>query len=309
MPAYDATSISRLLERLDYEIWLLDFLAKTEDIFEGGSDPKTITMTNNVPTAGIQVGITAHMGAECAVGIMDAITPLVFAASYKVLDMIHEWIIEESGEAVPWRFSEKLTLIAKTNLEYPPLFTANDYLRNYSYAFYKSLLPYRDEIVHRHSVSVNAGTLNVVDSKSGSQLILDRKQLGYLVRFVVALAECLCGKRDFDQNLDRLFKYHLDQLDSVHRLATLDQKLPLQINVELTVPKQGDVLPANLKLVREKVLRVHPDVDVQFNLTVLAVEGDTLVAKWYFPADEVPRVDVENFTLESHTRYRQLVSG
>lgn len=310
MSIYDATALSRLLDKLDYEIWLLDFLGKTEGSFEGGAELSTIELKNNETTAGIGVGFTEHLGAGYAKRVIDAISPLVFTASYKILDMVYEWILEENQNdgvvaEVPWRFSEKLALIAGISLKYPSLFISNRYLQNYSFALLKNLLPYRNEVVHNHKFSVSTGMLVVDDVKTGYQLRLDRRQLGFLVRFVTALGKCLGGKLSFDMISDRLFKYHLDQLVTVHGLAAFGQSLPLVVNVELSVPKTEDVYPANLKQVRETIQRIYPKSDVLFNLIVLAFDGETLAAKWYFPAGDAPTKELEIFTPKSHAQYRQ----
>jgi hypothetical protein len=121
--------------------------------------------------------------------------------------------------------------------------------------------------------------LVVDDVEIGNRLELDRKQLGFLARFVTALRECLGGKLPFDMISDRLFRYHLDQLVTVHGLAAFGQSLPLVVNVELSVPRSEGVYPAKLKQVRDTLQRIYPTADLLFNLLVLAFDGDTLAAK------------------------------
>jgi hypothetical protein len=241
--------------------------------------------------------------------------PLTFTASYKMLDMIFEWIFEENHRLgniskVPWRFSDKLQLLANgSKLQVPPLFISQQYLHVYSEALFRQLLPYRNAIVHDKSFSVSEGTLTVSSSKTGRNLILSRVQIGCLVRFVIALVRALAGVIAMDTYMDKLLRYHLDVLATAHGLATFNQHMPLHVQVKLTVPKRADSFPANLKQVRDTVSRIHPNRDVLFNLTVLAVEGEDLVAKWYFPTEEVPTSDLTTFGKGSHKTHWDYSDG
>ena len=228
----------------------------------------------------------------------------------KMIDMVFEWILEENQRAgnisnVPWRFSEKIKLLTKNSkLQFPPLFMSKPYLHTYSEALFCQLLPYRNAIVHDRSFSVSGDNLILLSSKSGNSLTLSHVQMGCLVRFVIALVRALTGVFAVDTFTENLLRYHLDVLSEAHGLTTFNQQKPLLVNVELTAPKQDDFFPANLKQVREKIRRIHPNRDVIFNLTVLAVEGEDLVAKWYFAADDVPDSDLVNFNEEIHKTYR-----
>jgi hypothetical protein len=295
-----------LLDKVDYEVWLLDFLAKRQDMFEGGKDISLIEITSNKPGAKVNVSMTDNIGASTAQSIIDAMAPLTFTASYKMLDMIFEWILEENQRAgniskVPRRFSDKLKLCSNiSKLKFPPLFMNQRHLHVYSEALFSQLLPYRNAIVHDNSFSVSGDSLTLSNSMNGISLTLSRVQIGCLVRFVVALVRALAGVIVIDSYMDNLLRYHLDVLATAHGLATFNQQMPLLVHVELTVPKQGDSFLANLKHARDTVSSIHPGRDVVFNLTVLGVEGENLIAKWYFEAEDVPASDLVAFSAESH---------
>jgi hypothetical protein len=295
---------------LDYEVWLLDFLAKRQDMLEGGTDISLIEFTSDEPGTKINVGITEHIGAGAAQSIMEAMVPLTFTASYKMLDMIFEWILEENHRSgniskVPWRFSDKLKLLAnRSKLRFPSLFMSQRYLHVYSETLFRQLLPYHNAIVHDNSFSVSGDPLTLSSSKNGISLTLNCVQIGCLVRFVIALVRALAGVIVVDTYTDNMLRYHLNVLATAHGLATFNQRMPLLVDVELTVPKHGDSFPANLKQARDTVRRIHPGKDVVFNLTVLAVEGENLITKWYFAAEEVPASDLVTFGEESHKSHR-----
>jgi hypothetical protein len=311
MPIYDAAAETRLLDKLDYELWLLEFLAEGGRLFPGGAEPETIKLQDNEMTAAICIGFTEHVGAGYGQQILNAMLPLVFTASYKVLDMVYEWILEENrSEGVistfRWPFAQKIQLIRNTSLRYPLLFGAQPYLREYSFMCYEKLLPFRNQVVHDHNFSVDTERVELVIGGAGARLTLHGLKLGCLVRFAISLAKCLSGTTTFEVTLDRYFKYYLDQLASVHCLAAFGQTAPLLANVELTTIRQGNIFPAHLRLVRETLRRIHPNVDVLFNLAVLARDGGTLVARWQFPAASVPESDVEFLSLDSYAQFRKL---
>lgn len=298
MSMYDQAAEIRLQEKLDYELWLLDFLSKSEDTFTGGKDISTITLTNRQARAHVAVSVTEVLGSGPALKVMNAMSPLTFTASYKVLDMIFEWILEENRNAgkikdVPWRFSEKIQKIQNSSLSYPPLFQSEPYIKNYLFALYSNLLKFRNEIVHRNKFSVSDGKLKVTTKNGQSNTLeLDRSELGAFVRIVVAGANLLTGNLLFGRQVDRLLKYHLDRIQKLHSLGEFKQVKPILVNVILKVPKEDEVFPADLRFVRQQISQIHPNVDVQFNLKIIGMENDKPCIGWFLPADEVPEKDL-----------------
>jgi len=313
LAVYNHDSQERLEEKVDYEIWLLGFLSKTQKTFEGGIDISTITLTNRQSGAHVAVTVTEVLGSEAAIKVIDAMSPLTFTASYKILDMIFEWILEENAKngiikGVPWKFSEKVELISKKHnrLTYPPIFQSNLYIRDYLFALYSNLLRFRNEVIHKHNFSVLDNKLRI-DTHVGEQsytLVLDRGELGAFVRTVVAVANLLTSALSFGPLEERLLKYHLDRIQKLHGLADFKQKKPLLINVVLNVPVENELFPADLKFVRQEISRIHPDVDVRFNLKIIGLVDGKSSISWFFPTDFVPENDVFELRLEIHEKYR-----
>ena len=304
---YDHKAQQKLLDKLDYELWLLNQLAEYQ-IFDGGTDIATLTIRSGEPDTTI-----LDSGEESVPWsrVITTITPLVFTASYKILDMIFEWILKENHSVgnikeVPWGFQDKLNLLkGNPKLQYPPLFTTQKYLHSYSEALFRQLVPYRNEIVHNNAFSVCKDQLILSSSKNQNiRLTLSRVQIGCLVRFVVALAHALVGAIEVDAHMDRLLKYHLDSLKTAHGRKAFKQKKPFLVNVEFEVPKQCGSFPVNLKQIRDKVSTKFPTQDVVFNLTVRAVDGDNLIAEWHFKEEDVPTLDEVIFGEGSYKAHR-----
>jgi len=136
------------------------------------------------------------------------------------------------------------------------------------------------------------------------KLTLSRAQIGYLVRFVVALARALAGVIEVDAHMDRLLKYHLDCLKTAHGLKVFKQKKPLLVNVEFEVPKQCGSFSVNLKQIRNKVRSQFSTQDVSFDLSVQTVDGENIITKWYFNEEEVPALDEAIFDEGSYKAHR-----
>ena len=63
-----------------------------------------------------------------AAEILRAGAPLVFTATFKLLDMLLEWILEENGRKAGFRFSEKIKQLQESGLVLPPFMSARPWL-------------------------------------------------------------------------------------------------------------------------------------------------------------------------------------
>ena len=310
---YNHKAQQELLDKLDYELWLLDQLAEYQ-LFDGGTDISTLKIRSGESGTDI-LDLDSEEASVPWSRVATAITPLVFTASYKMLDMIFEWILEQNHRAEKlsespsrsrWGFKKKLNhLKSDSKLQYPPLFTTQTYLHSYSEALFCRLLPYRNKIVHSKTSPVCKDKLILSSSiDENIKLTLSRAQIGYLVRFVVALARALAGVIEVDAHMDRLLKYHLDFLKTAHGLKAFKQKKPLLVNVEFEVLKQCGSFSVNLKQIRDKVRSQFSTQDVSFDLSVQTVDGENIITKWYFKEEEVPALDEAIFDEGSYKAHR-----
>lgn len=310
MTLYDRTTQTRLEEKLSYELWLLDFLSITQKTFEGGTDISTITLEKDQPIH-VSISVSEVIGGGAALKVIEAMSPLTFVTSYKILDMIFEWILEENQTAgnigkVPWRFSEKINTILNSQLVFPPHFQTKSYVKEYLFALYSNLLKFRNEVVHKHKFSVLDGILKIDTTENGQlyTLELNRLKLGSLVKIVVAAANLLLGVLPFEPQVDRLFKYHLDLIKELHGLAEFWEKKPVLVNVVLKVPEEKGLFPLDLEFVRKELSRIHPDVSVLFNLNVIGIVNDEPSVSWFFPVDSVPKDSLLDLRPDSYEEYR-----
>ncbi len=295
-----------LRTKLDYEIWFLDFLAKHDDRFQGKDDPPVFELTSGSNTCQIEMVSEEDLPSFYSAAAINAIMPLTFVASFKALDMIFEWVLEENSPTIPRSFKGKAALLEKNpDFQLPPLFESQPYLYTYAKALFCQLLPYRNEVVHKNGFSVSEGTLTLSSSRQGTSLTLSGEQVACLVRFVRLLVRALLGDIVVDDYKVKMIRQYLDALAPAHGLATFDQQTLLFVHVRLTVPRQGAGFPADLKQVRNTLASTFPAQEVIFDLKVRAMDGGKLMATWYFAPEEVPDLDVMTFYEESHKTHRE----
>lgn len=306
-----STARGRLLDKLEYEAWFLDFLEKRYEMGRSQRGAPVIRITNGEQQISYELTFEEYVfGPDSS--LLNAMMPLTFVASFKTLDMIFEWILEENHNCgniskVPWRFADKVKILTQraSNLQLPDPFKNQPYLYDYAKALFCQLMPYRNAVIHKNSFSVSGDTLTLSDSKAGTSLTLSSKQVNHLVCFALKLVRALTKQIVVDRKTDKLLQYYLDGLAPIHGLPTFNQRqVPLLVHVELTVPKRGASFPADLKRVRDEVKRKFSTPEVFFDLKVLAVEGETLIAKWYFAPAEVPDLDMMIFYEESQKAHR-----
>ena len=296
------TARTGLREKLAYEIWLLGFLEERYEIVRGKHVSKSFKITSDDKPDEMGTIFEERVGLDPT--FMNAMMPLIFLASFKTLDMIFEWILAENSIKIPRQFTKKKKLLKnKSSLQLPPLFKNQPYLYDYAKALFCQLLPYRNEVIHNNRFSVSEDILTLSSSRTGTTLTLSSEQIGGLARFVRALVRALTKEIIVDSYKNKLLQYYLDILAPVHGLTTFNQQVPRFVHVELEAPRCGAAFSANLKKMRDKVVRTY-STDVIFDLTVLAMEGENLIAKWYFAPEEVPDTDVMTFYEESHKAHR-----
>lgn len=312
---YDKSSQEQLKEKLGYEIWLLDYLSNTEELFGGETYIPIVTLTNKQTTLHRKVGFSDASGTQTAQKIINSMTPLIFTACYKILDMIFEWILEENYLNDPiknkkhpstWRFSEKIEQIPSLNLIYPPEIEVELHLRDYLFALYKNLLDIRNEIIHRKNFSVSGdGKLSV---NKVNLFDLTTNELNALAKSLVTIARILSGELKYGLLQEKSLKYHLDLIQKVHQLDKFDQLKPRLISVKLEVRRENGIFPADLKFLREKFALTYPTEDVLFDLEIVGLVDDQPISLWKVPLDSVPNIDILVLPSDDFDKFKKPLS-
>jgi hypothetical protein len=300
---YDKAARVRLTVKIEYELWLLEFLSDGEDAPVGDEHRVDMRLSNRDSRAHVYLRTARTRHSRRAVDVMNAMSPLIFAAAYKTLDMIFEWILEENcaaGAVAPRKprsrlsFDEKTKCVAKLPLQsFPPLMRSTSDLKERLTALHRKLLGYRHEIVHRSNFSTSGGKLRVIHDTGGHVQVLDlaRDELYSLARGVAVAVRLLIGSVTSPALALKGLYYYLDQVERLHGLGTFGQQKPILLNVQLGVPEEGGAYPADLGTVRGKLRQTHPNCDVLFNLTVVGLVDGEPSSAWHFPCDSLPDGD------------------
>ena len=290
-----------LRDRLGFEIEVLRIIAEQTEVVDGTVDPGLIELTaaRRGARMGAKVAITVSdsVGSDSAKEILNAVSALTLLSCFKVLDGIVEWILGNNevtgtGGGTRYTFSQKKKDACRIDLELPEVLRTNYWLWEIGLSTYLGLIPYRHEIVHRHSYAVVDGILRVSDAEShGEALEIDQTEMSALARLAVGLGGILCGRLDLDVHLDHLMKYYSDQIQKIHGGHLFDQQLPLRTKVRMSILVEDGQPAVDLAQVRGKLARIHPTREVLFDLEIVALREDGIIWEWYIPRDLVPKDD------------------
>jgi len=157
---YTAVVINDLLESTEYEAWLL------EAVYDVAGHPIAVTDNDNWIYPANGAAPTPHNFAtgKIIVGdwkpkFLEVGLPLVFASSFKILDMIVEWVLRQNVMNVPFQFSQKLPLLTPA-VVFPSLIQNRSWLRDRLIALYKELAPLRNTVIHTRNFQSTNGRLS-----------------------------------------------------------------------------------------------------------------------------------------------------
>ena len=166
-PTFDSTAFLRLAERTEYESWLLEaiYVIVEEELFPSWPDAVVYPIDKSKAQFFAHARGNAFIG-DWRPGFLNAGAPLVFVSTFKLLDMLTEWVLEENGVPPTFRFQEKLRQLEASPV-FPPLIESRSWLKERLVGFYRTLEPFRGTIVHDKHFTAQDGAIRVSSSKSG----------------------------------------------------------------------------------------------------------------------------------------------
>lgn len=225
--------------------------------------------------------------------VIQRLYPMVFAASYKCLDMIIEWILEENTGTLKhqWGYSHKNSEVNRIfhtgNLQLPPTLMRDTDVFARILRLYGELVDHRHAVVHRDQFEVKNGVFSV-ENDNGIRYDFDANQLFSLAKTGTVSAEVLLNNSmSIDQ--ERALKRYLDNLDYIHRQGTFDIAPPWAGTIKYRIeavdhdPYRWDI---NMELVRTADESTPSTQGYILNI-VGTHEGDT-VCEWEIPSEAVP---------------------
>ena len=290
IPTYDQASFEDLRARTQYESWLL------EAVYNIAGSPVLMDWPDQIvyPANGAIPELRGFGRANVILGdwrprFLEAGAPLVFVTSFKLLDMLLEWVLERNGTSSTYKFFQKIVAL-KQGVTFPPFFVSRTWLQDRLIGLYEHLEPLRSTIIHARHFKMSDGTLRVSNSKSstvGPEITITADELRSLAVLAVSLLRYVDGSWAINPFKEKHLRRTLDELEHLHGLSSLGQKSPRFLTVRVFA-KRSDSIKVDLKSIRDDVARMCPNQDVVFDLRVVTVNTDESKATEYlFPWDEI----------------------
>jgi len=165
-----------LQELIGYERWVLEELVIVVKDYVGLVPEGNFAYNGERPLAFLFKGKVV-MGGQNQRKVVEDLSPLIFVTSYKVIDMIFEWILIENVEKVEWKFADKIKqlkgMFKKPYPNLPPVLDGNKRLLLTFFALYKELLLYRSSVIHKVWGTNQKGNLAFCFVHNGKTYSLD----------------------------------------------------------------------------------------------------------------------------------------
>jgi hypothetical protein len=275
-PTFDHAAIVDLDARTEYETWFLEAVYAIADdaLAFKDYDGLIFPAAGGPPPAEI-VHMAAHINlGDWRPGFLSAGAPLLLVSSFKLLDMIVEWVLDKNDASSGWQFSKKLPAVKKA--VFPSLVEARGWLRDRLLALYEHLEPLRSTVIHRRHFQSVGGGLDVSSSKAGivgPPVSVTPALLRSLAFVLVLLLHCLRGTWPFDTFREKRMRHTFDELAALHRLPSLGQPPPVLKNTRV-YRLDADEIDIDLLPIHIEATKRSSQQDVVFRLRVVVVPKD-----------------------------------
>ncbi|MBK8233928.1 MAG: hypothetical protein IPK74_00085 [Deltaproteobacteria bacterium] len=282
-PTFDTSSLIALKGRVEYEAWLLEavYHISSNDLFPQWPDAAIY------PISGAPKFIASMRGridlGDWRPGFLKVGAPLVFGTSFKLLDMLIEWILVENGASATFRFQEKLAALTP-NVRFPPVIESRLWWRERLIGLYRTLEPLRGTIIHERRFATDNGELVVASSKRGvigTPVFIGAAKLRILARCAVGALRYIDGSWILDPHRERAIRHDLDLLSALHGEPSLGQKRPYHPTVRV-YSKNADPRTADVVAIARDLATRYPDCDYIFDLRFLFVEEERVTRAYLF---------------------------
>lgn len=284
-PTFDASALSRLAERTEYEIWLLEAVYRIveQELFPARPDGAVYPVDKS------KVQFYVHARANMVIGdwrpgFLNAGAPLVFVSTFKLLDMLIEWTLEENGPPSTFRFQQKLERLKGSPI-FPQTIETRPWLKERLTGLYGTLEPLRGTIIHDKHFTATDGAIRV--SSSGKGIVgppvdINAAHLRTLAVTVVSVLRYIDGTWHLDELRERILRHKLDELVTLHGLPLLGQERPFHTCVRVYL-ESSDPFDVDPMLIQGDLATRYIDQDCSFDLRVLIVKGSDVVDAYLFP--------------------------
>jgi hypothetical protein len=284
-PIFDLRALPGLSERTEYETWLLEavYAIAEQELFPTWPDAVVYPVDRS------KAQFFAHGRANIVLGdwrpgFLNAGAPLVFVSTFKLLDMLLEWILEANGIASTFRFQEKLRQLGRSPT-FPSLLESRPWLKDRIVGLYRTLEPLRGTIIHDKHFTAADGAIRVSSSRNnvvGPVVEISAAQLRKLALTIVSVLRYVDGTWQLNELREKTLRHDLDELVALHGLPLLGQRPPFHTRVRV-YSTDPDPLQVDLQAIHSELSARYANQDCSFDLRVLMVRDEAVVDAYFFP--------------------------
>lgn len=284
-PAFDKGSIERLAARTEYELWLIEavYSIVEQRIFQTFPNTVVYKPGENKPTFFSRFRINIVIG-DWRPAFLEAGAPLIFVSTFKLLDMLMEWLLEENGHNPLVSFNKKFEKL-KHPLVVPPVLQNYDWLIDRLIELYKNIEPLRGTIIHAKHFTSSCGSINVSSSRHGQigdVVKIDGDCLRNFAVLIISILNYVKGTWRIDEFREKLLRHTLNEISLLHKLPILEQKRPIHEGVRVYLSGSNPT-KFDLTAIHEEIANRSPDLDYSFDIQVLMMEDEKVVGAYFFP--------------------------
>lgn len=282
---YDTSARADLEEIIGYEKYVISEVVELLQLNVGIVVPGVLKIEDKVYIK--ELHAFCRMDSLHTTPLIQQMSPLLFCAGYKLLDMLIEWIIKENEGTSPWKFTQKINILQQraAGISLPSGF--QDVFEPLC-SLYMNCVKYRNAITHGKWGENANGTLKFdFTDKQAGRILQD-------IDFdtVIIFSECIktCVEEAITPNVDsdriRRVKWFLDKLSHLHQKPRFDLPIPSYYRVtrEISDPRRPVVV--DVKRINQIVSRDAKGANYSYELTVIALreKGND---KWMIPSTKI----------------------
>lgn len=306
--------INELHELTEYERWSLTGLAElsgniklekytVETLAERSTD-------REITSDGQRIGYLrarASIGSSGVDQVISDITPLIFASSYKCLDLFVEWFLEINGKNPTgsndkWTFENKAdelnSLDLNNNPNIPSIFETDSRIFRGISNIYTELKDYRHSIIHDMNFKINNSKLIINNGDDDSYMFGGEELFSFAGVVSVCIDTIITDT--YDYVTVRQLATMLDNLSYVHSLPNFDltdyQSSIIRVRME---PIETDPYRWEPTV---KQINNFPPVDEgsgDFWLNLVGLHNENVINEWMIPSDRLTGLLESGFDVSS----------
>lgn len=307
--SFNENFIHKLLEKTEYEAWLLEEIYKIaeQNLFPDWPDSVVYSLDNPTPQ------FTTYGRANIVIGdwrpkFLDAGAPLIFVSAFKLLDMFMEWIIEGNGLTPNYRFSSKIKQL-ESGVIFPRIIEDQPWLKMRLIGLYKTLEPLRGTIIHNKQFNVADGHIVFTNTRTeiaSSTTKISPDQLRKLALVLISIVRYVDGSWRLDHLKERHLRYDLDVLSNLHNLESLDQPLPYHTRVRAYRHRTLQQ-PIDTRMIMKDLASNYRDVDISFDLRIMLVDDGQIIDAYLLPWEIVSNLRKQIDNIEDYHDFRDVI--